>query len=150
MKLLFWYLHVTVLENVMQCDVHAANLIYLAQANATNKLWPNVVINRKLNPKLYSNVFFSLFVIQLLFYISQIFHIFMFFNSVISRIVLSFKFSNILNPTESLVGSRILLVQIWISWFVLVDIRILIYTGLNPVQFRIPISTSRNWNSNLY
>jgi hypothetical protein len=26
---------------------------YLAQANATNKLWPNVVINRKLNPKLY-------------------------------------------------------------------------------------------------
>jgi hypothetical protein len=27
-----------VLENVMQCDVHAANLRYLAQANATNKL----------------------------------------------------------------------------------------------------------------
>ena len=38
------------MENVIQCDVHAANLIYLAQANATNKLWPNVVINRKLNP----------------------------------------------------------------------------------------------------
>jgi hypothetical protein len=48
---------------------------------------------------------------------------------VISRIVLSFKFSNILNPTESLIGSRILLVQIWISWFVLVDIGILIYAG---------------------
>jgi hypothetical protein len=58
---------------------------------------------------------------QDLFYISQLLHIFMFFNSVISRIVLSFKFSNILNPTESLVGSRILLVQIWISWFVLVE-----------------------------
>ena len=39
---------------------------------------------------------------------------------------------------------------IWISWFVLVDIGILIYTGLNPVQIRIPISTSRNWNFNLY
>jgi hypothetical protein len=38
---------------------------------------------------------------QDLFYISQILHIFMFFNSVISRIVLSFKFSNILNPTAS-------------------------------------------------
>jgi hypothetical protein len=74
----------------------------------------------------------------------------MFFNPVISRIVLSIKFSNILNPTESLVGSRIILVQIWISWFVLVDIGILIYTGLNPVQIRIPISTSENWNSNLY
>jgi hypothetical protein len=45
--------HVSVLENVIQCDVHAANLRYLAQANATNKFWPNVVINRKLNPKLY-------------------------------------------------------------------------------------------------
>jgi len=68
----------------------------------------------------------------------------MFFNSVISRIVLSFKFSNILNPTESLVESWKLLVQIWISWFVLVDIGILIYiTGLNPVQIRIPICTSR-------
>jgi hypothetical protein len=41
------------------------------------------------------------------------------------------------------VGSWILLVQIWISWFVLVDIGILIYTSLNPVQIRIPISTSR-------
>ena len=39
---------------------------------------------------------------------------------------------------ESLVESWILLVQIWISWFVLVDIGILIYTGLNPVQIRIP------------
>jgi hypothetical protein len=48
------------------------------------------------------------------------------------------------------VGSWILLVHIWISWFVLVDIGILIYTGLNPVQIRIPISSSRNWNSNLY
>jgi ABC-type histidine transport system ATPase subunit len=38
MKLLIWYPHVTVLENVIQCDVHAANLRYLAQANATNKL----------------------------------------------------------------------------------------------------------------
>jgi hypothetical protein len=36
MKLLIWYPHVTVLENVIQCDVHAANLRYLAQANATN------------------------------------------------------------------------------------------------------------------
>ena len=53
MKLLIWYPHVTALENVIQCDVHAANLKYLVQANATNKLWPNVVINRKLNPKLY-------------------------------------------------------------------------------------------------
>jgi hypothetical protein len=25
MKLLIWYPHVTVLENVMQCDIHAAN-----------------------------------------------------------------------------------------------------------------------------
>ena len=53
---IFWMKQVpvvTVLENVMQCDGHAANLRYLAQANATNKLWPNVVINRKLNPKLY-------------------------------------------------------------------------------------------------
>ena len=66
----------------------------------------------------------------------------MFFNSVISRIVLSFKFSNILNPTESLVGARILLVQILISQFVLVDIEILIYAGLNPVQIRIPICTT--------
>ena len=32
---------------------------------------------------------------------------------------------------------------IWISWFVLVDIGILIYTGLNLVQIRIPICTSR-------
>jgi hypothetical protein len=47
--MLIWYPHVTVLENVIQCDVHAANLRYLAQANATNKLWPNVVINRKHN-----------------------------------------------------------------------------------------------------
>jgi hypothetical protein len=39
---------------------------------------------------------------------------------------------------------------IWIYWFVLVDIGILIYTGLNPVQIRIPISTRGNWNSNLY
>jgi hypothetical protein len=61
----------------------------------------------------------------------------MFFNSVISGIALSFKFSNILNPTERLVESRILLVHIWISWFVLVDIGILIYT----VSYWIPICT---------
>jgi hypothetical protein len=41
------------------------------------------------------------------------------------------------------VGSKILLVQIWISWFVLVDNGILIYTDLNPVQIRIPICTVR-------
>jgi len=43
------------------------------------------------------------------------------------------------------VGSWILQVQIWISWFVLVDIGILIYrpTGLNLLQIRIPICTSR-------
>ena len=51
---------------------------------------------------------------QDLFYASQILHIFMFFNSVISRIVLSLAFSNILNSTENLVGSSILQVQIWI------------------------------------
>ena len=39
---------------------------------------------------------------------------------------------------------------IWISLFVLVDIGILIYTGLNQVHIRIPIFTSGNWNSNLY
>jgi hypothetical protein len=34
------------------------------------------------------------------------------------------------------IWSWILLVQIWISWLVLVDIRILIHTGLNPMEFQ--------------
>ena len=67
-----------------------------------------------------------------------------------SRILLTKISSMIPDPTRNSVGSGILLVQIRISQFLLVEIGILICTGFEPVQIRIPISTSTNRNSNLY
>jgi hypothetical protein len=51
MKLLIWYPHETVLENVIQCDVHAANLRYLAISFTVRFFWLHGDFKMKNNNK---------------------------------------------------------------------------------------------------